>query len=385
MDEKIYGERWRVLKRLGNGGQGVVFEVQDIANVVVGRAANTALANALSEFDRVQRNPDSRIKATDHLIDSIRNLIRGENLPRGALKELLPIHEAVNAKTAIARMHAELETLKSIQHPALVRVLDDKLDQHWFVMELLTNGDLSARLKQYEGQVLQSLRAFEPIVSAVAALHKAGIVHRDIKPANIYLRADGSLVLGDCGLALKLENVDRLTTTFENVGTRDFQPAWSYGRRLEDVKPTFDVFSLGKLLWSMISGRPGLPLWYFDRPPNDLRVQFPENAEVELIHRILQKTVAEHEADMRITDGTGLLEEVRKTIQAIDGSTQLPSKKRKMNCRFCGVGEYKERGDLRRDGHFDPADRQHTYECGNCGHLATFYWHNDQPPVGWIG
>ena len=50
-------------------------------------------------------------------------------------------------------------------------------------------------------------------------------------------------------MAFKMEDEDRITETFENVGSRDWMPGWAMGM-LADVKPNFDVFSLGKLLWS---------------------------------------------------------------------------------------------------------------------------------------
>ena len=134
---------------------------------------------------------------------------------------------------------------------------------------------MSNCLKAYKGRVLDALTAFRPIVDAVSALHTKKVVHRDIKPDNIFVASDGHLVLADCGLAFKLEHKDRLTRTFENVGTRDFQPPWSYSKRLEDVQPAFDVFSLAKVLWAMVSGRPRFPLWYFDREGNDLRPDIP--------------------------------------------------------------------------------------------------------------
>ena len=102
-----------------------------------------------------------------------------------------------------------------------------------------------------------------PLVEAVAALHEVKIIHRDIKPDNIFV-TDNGLVLGDFGIA-HLEDKDntRVSETYENVGSRDWMPPWAMGMRLDDVRPTFDVFGLGKVLWSMVSGKSKLRLWYY--------------------------------------------------------------------------------------------------------------------------
>src|SRR5207244_9836984 len=135
----------------------------------------------------------------DRLGEGIRAAVAAPNAPRAALKELLPIDEAVNAKTAIERMNSELETLKAVRHPSLIRVLDQRLEERWFVTEYFKNGPLSNHLERYKGRVLDALRAFRLLVEATAALHEAGIVHRDIKPENVFIADDDRLVLGDCG------------------------------------------------------------------------------------------------------------------------------------------------------------------------------------------
>jgi hypothetical protein len=104
---KKYGRRWRMRRLLGRGGQGLVYEVDDTQNVLVDAEANNALSSALSEFDRVHGNLDSRVEATDRLIKVIQNISRSDDLPRGALKELLPIDDAVNAKKAVVRAWRE--------------------------------------------------------------------------------------------------------------------------------------------------------------------------------------------------------------------------------------------------------------------------------------
>jgi serine/threonine protein kinase len=265
-------------------------------------------------------------------------------------------------------------------------VLDDRLSEsgtpeRWFVMELFKTS-LDKEMGRYKGRVLEALRAFEPIVQAVAELHNKGIVHRDIKPDNVFIAADGHLVLGDCGLAIKLEEEDRITMTFENVGTRDYQPPWSYGMRLEDVRPTFDVFSLAKLLWAMVSGRPRMPLWYFDEEPHDLRTIFSDNSDVPFVHRILKKCVVQREERMNLKDAGALLDEVDRSIAALESGGQLPSMKRKMRCKFCGLGMYTEHFDVQVPG-LDQKDIRYGFKCGLCGHVDLFLWSGRKTPEAW--
>ena len=275
-ESERYG-KWEVVRPIGRGGQGQVYQVRDASGNPKTSDGWRNLQSAVGDLASI--NDDSvRERAGLRLAGEIRRIVSEAQAPIGALKELLPFEEGAAEDEAAApdRMKRELLILESVNHPSLVKVLDSNLDQNWFVMEFFEGGTLASHLGTYQGRVLDALRAFRPIVDAVSALHSEKVVHRDIKPDNIFVASDGHLVLADCGLAFKLENQDRLTLTFENVGTRDFQPPWSYGMRLAEVQPTFDVFSLAKVLWTMVSGRPKLPLWYYDRPEHDLRQMFPE-------------------------------------------------------------------------------------------------------------
>ena len=265
-----------MVRSISRGGQGQVYLVRDASGDSNTTDRRKTLQHAIATLVGVgveSQNDD----AHSRFADEIRRITSESQTPCGALKKLLPIEEgaAEHEEAAIHRMRLELSTLQSVDHPALVKVLDSNLDEKWFVMEFLERGTLSSRLDKYKGNVLDALRDLRPIVDAVSALHTSNVVHRDIKPDNIFVASDDRLVLGDCGLAFKLENQDRLTVTFENIGTRDFQPPWSHSMRLADVRPTFDVFSLGKVLWAMVSGRPRFPFWYSYRPENDLREMFP--------------------------------------------------------------------------------------------------------------
>ena len=303
----------------------------------------------------------------------------------GALKELLPFEEgaAEDEEAAIARMKQELSTLQLVSHSSLVKVLDSNLDQKWFVMEYLEGGTLSNRLEAYKGRVVDALRAFRPIVDAVSALHAQMVVHRDIKPDNIFVASDGHLVLADCGLAFKVENQERLTLTWENVGTRDFQPPWSYGMRLSDVQPAFDVFSLAKVLWAMVSGRPKFPLWYYDRPEHDLRQMFPEEPAVQYVNEILRKCVVELESETKLHDAGELLKEIDTTILAVSSGCQIPGLKAKMRCRFCGKGTYRKSSRHAIAGNLPTEYERNFIKCDHCGHVELFAWPRDDTPTVW--
>ena len=383
-DTERYG-KWEVIEFVDQGGQGRVYRVREASGSQGGKLQNRDLENAILTFSAIGIEESERQEAASRLAGEIRRISRESEAPLGALKVLLPIEEgaAEDEAAALERMKQELSVLRAVEHPALVKVLDSNLDERWFVMEFLEGGTLSKQLEKYKGRVLESFKALRPVVEAVAELHARNIVHRDIKPDNIFVAPDGRLVLADCGLAFRIENQDRLTLTFENVGTRDYQPAWSYGVRLADVQPTFDVFSLAKVLWAMVSGRPKFPLWYFERRGHDLRRMFPEEAAVQFVHEILKKCVVELESEATLQDASQLLVEVDTAIAALSRGCQLPGQNHKIRCRFCGIGTYKSVDSHSIMGPVH-AEYERTYlVCGHCGHLEGFAWPRDKPPPAW--
>ena len=381
----IYGTKsnWRVLRSLGRGGQGEVYEVDDVTDVPVGQSQTVTFAELLSKFDRVRSNRQARDEAAKEIVNSVRGIVKETNLPRGAMKELLPIDDAANSQTARARMKNEIEIARSVQHSALVKILDVEHDGLRFVMEFFPDGPLANSLDLFRGNVLGALRAVRPVVDAVGVLHRKGVVHRDIKPDNVFLGADQCLVLGDLGLAIKLDGRERLTNTFENVGTRDYQPPWTYALRFEDVKPNFDVFGLAKLLWAMISGRLRFPLEDFDIAPHDLRGMFPDDPNVLYVHRIFRKAIVRREEECQLADGSALLADIDEAILALESGGQLPRQDSNLRCRFCGIGTYSSISDFGGGNFSDPSDRHHFYNCDSCGHVESFLWRKNQPPPAW--
>ena len=79
----------------------------------------------------------------------------------------------------------------------------------------------------------------------------------------------------------------------------------------------FAAIYLGKLLWTMVSGRPVLNLWYFDRPENDLSGMFPDSPSSGLANQLLEKCVVENEEEC-LPSAVELLREVDIVLRAVE-------------------------------------------------------------------
>ena len=136
---KTYGGRWQVVREIGKGGQGIVYEVEDTAAPHAEDVTPAAFRNALREAMAVAHHQGAEAEA-QKLMSLIQRIGETRPLPKAALKELLPLDEAVNEKTALARMKSELETLQTVTHPSLIKVLDVDAASRWHVTELFYNG-----------------------------------------------------------------------------------------------------------------------------------------------------------------------------------------------------------------------------------------------------
>lgn len=383
--KRRWGGTWVEIERLSSGGQGAVYKVANIKLLFSEEDNAIKIKAALREFETERMMAQLTIDKVQPLIDAIRQIADPVDAQLGALKELLPADQAIDPETAKARMKIELETLRAISHPALVKVLDDDVASGWFVMEYFKNGSLARHLDRFKGDVLGALRAIKPIVEAVSELHKKSRVHRDVKPDNVFIADDGHLVLGDCGLVFSPDEQSRLTRTRQNVGTRDYQPPWTYSQRIDDVKPTFDVFGLVKLLWAMVAGEPAFPLEDFDQPPHDLRAKFPGNSDVEFLHQVFKKCIVRRENQCSIPDAGALLNELDVIITAIQAGAVVPSMTGTMRCRFCGVGVYKKANEFAVVGNKQWNFERRYYVCDNCGHLEFFVHTDNKVPPAWRG
>jgi hypothetical protein len=167
-------------------------------------------------------------------------------------------------------------------------------------------------------------------------------------------------------------------------------PAWASTVRWEDVRPSFDVFAIGKVLYSMVSGKPVLPLWYWGRTPHKLSEMFPDTPETAHIDEILRQTVVQEEEDCS-ADANELLKQIQLAITVYELGSNAVALGEDMPCRFCGTGTYdliihnNDQTKLEKFGLRPHGDRRYRiYVCNNCGHTDLFYFPEPQtPPPAW--
>ncbi len=204
---------WRILRRLGEGGSGVV---------------------CLAERNDGQ----------------VRQL--------GAIKFL---KGTVHSRDMELRFLDERQILANLNHPWIVRLIDAGLSadgQAYLVMEYVEDASpIDVYCERHRFTVRDRLLLFRKVCDAVAYAHRKLVVHRDLKPANILVTADGTPRLLDFGVAKILDPAHRgavqaASSTNVLVGTaRYFSPEQA---RCEPVHTASDIYSLGVILYQLLTG-----------------------------------------------------------------------------------------------------------------------------------
>ncbi len=147
----------------------------------------------------------------------------------------------------------EARIAAKLSHPNLVNVFDqgEDGDMAFMAMEFVSGITLRDALKDFGAlDWKRALDLFEPMLSGLAAAHRAGILHRDLKPENVLLADDGRIKLGDFGLA---RDIDNNTATGSLVGTVAYLSPELVMRGTADARS--DVYAAGIMLFEMLAGR----------------------------------------------------------------------------------------------------------------------------------
>lgn len=178
-----------------------------------------------------------------------------ETLERDVAVKVLH-REVASDSQQLERFRREAKAAAKLSHAHIVTVVDagEERGRPFIVFEYVPGETLKQRINRLgKLPVTEAVAYAIEIGSALVAAHAGGIVHRDVKPQNVLLDAEGHAKVADFGIARELEN-DGLTKTGRVLGTTDYvAPEQAMG---EEVTGQSDVYSLGVVLFEMLTGEP---------------------------------------------------------------------------------------------------------------------------------
>jgi len=249
-----------------------------------------------------------------------------------AIKIILPGY--TNHPDFIRRFEAEAQLVARLEHLHIAPLYDYWRDPEgaFLVMRYLRGGNLSDALKRGHYDLESAALLLDQISSALSLAHSNNIIHRDIKPENILLDEDGNAYLADFGIAKDVRLQAASSTQKDAImGSPDYiAPEQA---RSEPVTPRTDVYSLGIVLYEMLTGEhpfPNLtPVERLFKHLNDPvpRITTVETEVSEAIDRVVQKATAK-DPEKRYSDVRSFAASFREAAglrvsQAVRGLVEL--------------------------------------------------------------
>ena len=157
----------------------------------------------------------------------------------------------------LERFHAERQILARLTHPGIAHLLDGGIapdGRPYMAMELVSGQTLMAYCAGIQATLAQRLALFAQICDGVAFAHQHFIVHRDLKPANILVTADGQVKLLDFGIAKLLDSADGFASTITQAAPLTPQYAAPEQLTGEPITTATDIYALGLLLLELLTG-----------------------------------------------------------------------------------------------------------------------------------
>ena len=152
------------------------------------------------------------------------------------------------------RFERETRIIAKLEHTAIVPVYDASRDdnQLFFVMRYMSGGSLAERIQDRSLSLSTIAHIIQRVATALDYAHERGVVHRDLKPGNILFDEEGNAYISDFGIAKLTQTSSRLTSS-GIIGTpTHMSPEQARG---ENVDGRSDIYSLGVILFEMLSGK----------------------------------------------------------------------------------------------------------------------------------
>lgn len=185
---------------------------------------------------------------------------KARHLRLGRVVALKMILSGAHAEsTELVRFLGEAEAVAKLHHPNVVQLYET--GQHdglpYFTLEFVSGGSLADKLRGTPLPPREAAQLLVAIARGAQHAHDCGVIHRDLKPANLLLDADGTPKITDFGLAKRVE-VCGMTASWSVLGTPSYMAPEQAGGRSRVVDHRADVYSLGAILYEVLTGRPPL-------------------------------------------------------------------------------------------------------------------------------
>jgi serine/threonine-protein kinase len=170
----------------------------------------------------------------------------------------LMLHTEHAGSSARARFDIEAQAVARLQHPNIVQVFEvGEVDQvPFFSLEFVAGGTLSQKIKKALLPSNEVARVAATLARTMGYAHRSNIVHRDLKPGNVLLTPEDTPKIADFGLARKTEVDTHVTQAGAVVGTPSYMAPEQASGDPDRVGPAADLYSLGAILYELLTGRP---------------------------------------------------------------------------------------------------------------------------------
>jgi serine/threonine protein kinase len=241
------------------------------------------------------------------------------------------VKRGMDSEEVIARFAGERQALALMDHPNIARVLDagtTEGGQPWFAMELVAGVPLTEFCDQQRLDLRQRLELFIGVCQAVHHAHQKGVLHRDLKPSNILVEWVDNRPLPkviDFGIAKALDSADKAavglsllrTTGLSMIGTPHYMSPEQVGYRGLDVDSRSDIYSLGVLLYELITGSTPLAAMGTSKTTTDELLRLIRERDFPKLSRSLPTQASQLEAlaHARQTDARRLRGQLRGELE----------------------------------------------------------------------
>ena len=173
-----------------------------------------------------------------------------------AIKTLLAHHFTHSA--ILQRFLGEAQAAAGLSHPNIVKIyqVGECPAGHYFVMEYIEGRSLKDIIQERTAPISWTVALMSVVAEAIHHAHKQGIIHRDLKPSNIMIDRFRRPVVMDFGLAKFVDKPSTITQLGVIVGTPAYMSPEQAGEEIHEVGPASDIYSLGAILYTLLTGRP---------------------------------------------------------------------------------------------------------------------------------